>query len=105
KHIYIESYDLDPQGRPVNAHPLSLSEANKLCKALQTTERKRLAFLALKGLMPGNLLYLRTDKNPFAVWHTPKQRVRLYFKEDLGIKTGFAEVPALLWRASKTSLA
>jgi PRTRC genetic system protein B len=105
KNIYVESYDIDPQGRPINAHPLSLLEANKLCKALQTKESKRSAFLALKGLMPSNLLYLRTDTKPFAIWHTPQQRVNLYFKKDLGIKSGICEVPALVWRASGTSLA
>lgn len=104
KHIYVECYDLDPQGRPINAHPLSLIEANKLCKALQTTERKRSAFLAPKGLMPKNLLYLRTDKNPYAIWFTPAQKIKLFFKEDLGIKTGFANVPVLVWRATRTTL-
>lgn len=105
KNIYIESYDLDPQGRPINAHPLSMLEANRLSKALQTTEKKRSAFLAPKGLLPKNLLYVRTDKNPCAIWHTPQQRVKLFFKEDLGIKSGLANIPALVWKATKTSIA
>lgn len=104
KHIYIESYDLDVQGRPFNAHPLSLMEAGRLCKALQTTEKKRSAFLAPKGLIPKNLLHLRTDSKPFALWHTPRQSVQLYFKKDLGIKSGIAEVPALIWKAGKNGL-
>lgn len=105
KQIYIESYDLDPQGRPFNAHPLSLIEAGKLCKALQTTEKKRSAFLAPKSILPKNLLYIRTDKNPFAVWHTPAQKVKLFFKKDLGISSGMVNIPALIWKASRASLA
>lgn len=104
KHIYVESYDFDCEGRPFNAHPLSLSEAGKLSKALLTSERKHSSFLSLKGLMPKNLLFLRTQKNPCAIWHTQPARVRLYFKEDLGIKSGWANVPSLIWRATKTSL-
>ena len=105
KHIYIESYDLDQQGHPINAHPLSMLEANRLSKALQTTEKKRSAFLAPKGLLPKNLLYIRTDKNPYAIWHTPRRCVKLFFKEDLGIKSGLASIPALVWKATKTSIA
>jgi PRTRC genetic system protein B len=56
-------------------------------------------------LLPKNLLYLRTDKNPFAVWHTPAQSVKLYFKEDLGIKNGLANIPALVWKATRTTIA
>jgi PRTRC genetic system protein B len=105
KQVYIESYDLDPQGCPINAHPLSLLEANRLSKALQTSEKKNSGFLTAKGLLPKNLLYVRTDKNPFAVWHTPQKRVKLFFKEGLGIKSGFANVPALVWKATKSSIA
>ena len=104
KHIYIESYDFDPCGRPVNGHPLSVPEANRLCKALQISEKKQSAFLAPKGLLPKNLLHIRTDKNPFAVWRTPAQSVKLYFKDDLGIPCGLTEIPALVWKATKTNI-
>jgi PRTRC genetic system protein B len=33
------------------------------------------------------------------------QRVKLYFKEDLGIKSGLAQIPALVWKATKTAIA
>ena len=105
KHIYIESYDLDAQGHPINAHPLSTVEANKLCKALQTTNKKQSAFFAIKGLMPKNLLHLRLDKNPYALWHTPPQQVKLYFRKELGIKSGVVNLPGLVWKATKASLA
>lgn len=105
KHIYVESYDIDPQGRPFNAHPLSIIEANRLSKALRTTEKKYSGFLSPKGLLPKNLLHLRTDTRPYAMWHTPVQRVKLYFKEDLGIKSGLAHIPALVWKATKTAIA
>jgi PRTRC genetic system protein B len=105
KHIYVECYDLDPTGRPINAHPLSLLEAGKLCKALHTTEKKQSSFLASKGLLPSNVLHIRTDRNPYALWHTPAQAVKLYFREDLGIQSGFCNIPAMVWKATKTSIA
>jgi PRTRC genetic system protein B len=102
---YIEAYDLDTEGKPVNAHPLSVSEANSLVKALQTAERKKNGLLTLKGLMPKNVLHLKTDQNPYAIWYTPAQSVPLFFKADLGIPSGLCALPALLWKATKKGMA
>jgi PRTRC genetic system protein B len=105
KHIYVESYDIDPDGRPYNAHPLSVSEAAGLSKALQTSDKKKTGFLTPKGLIPRKLLYMRTDVNPYAIWRTPPQNIKLLFKEDLGIDSDFVNIPALVWKATKNSLA
>ncbi|CAM3931222.1 PRTRC system protein B [Mucilaginibacter galii] len=102
---YIEAYDLDREGKPMNAHPLSLAEANSLLKALQTAERKKNGLLTLSGLMPKNVLHLKTDHNPYAIWHTPAQSVPLFFKQDLGIPSGLCTMPALVWKASKKGIA
>jgi len=102
--VYVESYDIDAQGCPVNAHPLSVKEGNALAKALTVAERRPQDFLQPKGLLPRNILYLRTGTNGFAVWHTPKQRVKLLFTDTLGIPNGEAEIPAIVWKASKSQL-
>ena len=102
--VYIESYDISAGGNPVNAHPLSQKESCALARALRTNEDKKGVFLKAKGIMPRNLLYLNMQKNPYAVWHTPKQNVKLLFSEGLGIDCGIANIPALVWKASKEGL-
>ncbi|MDT3401235.1 PRTRC system protein B [Mucilaginibacter terrae] len=105
RQYYIEAYDMNEQGQACNAHPLSVTEANALVKALQTAEKEKSGLLALSGLMPSNVLYLKTDRNPFAVWYTPARTMRLFFKEDLGIPSGECAMPALIWKAGKKEMA
>jgi PRTRC genetic system protein B len=105
KQVYIESYDIDPQGRPINAHPLSVTEGSALAKALHTEDSKHTTFLKPAGLLPKNLLYLHTERNGYAIWHTPKQNRKLLFKAGLGIDNGCANIPALIWKATKDGLA
>lgn len=105
KQVYIESYDIDTQGYPINAHPLSVTEGAVLAKALHTNQSKHTAFLKPAGLLPKNLLYLDTERNGYAIWHTPKQSRKLLFKAELGIANGFAHIPALIWKATKKGLA
>jgi len=104
KHIYVESYDMDSKGYPVNAHPLTVRESNALAKALDSSPEQQRSYLKPAGLLPKNVLYINPDQNGYAVWHTPQQRVNLLFIEDLGIPNGKAHVPALLWKASKEAL-
>ena len=105
RQVYIESYDIGEDGAPMNAHPLSLTEASALAKALRTTEKTEKEFLKAKGLMPKNLLYLSTGKTPYAVWHTPASYVNLLFREDLGIPSDSCAVPALIWKATRRNVA
>jgi len=101
---YIESFDIDEQGSPFNAHPLSVNEAGKLAKSLQANEKKPQGFLNPKGLLPKNLLFLKSTADGYAVWHTPPQKVKLLFTPSLAIQSGEAGLPALIWRAGKNSL-
>jgi hypothetical protein len=41
--MYVEHFDMDKNGNPINAHPLTVKEANVLAKAL-TPKRKDKAF-------------------------------------------------------------
>lgn len=101
---YVESYDMDKDGCPINGHPLSIKEANALAKSLLIAEKKQRNFLNPKGLLSSDVVFLKTGNDGFALWKTPPQRTKLLFAESLDIPSGEAGVPALLWRAGKNSL-
>lgn len=96
RDTYVEAYDLDDNGRPVNAHPLSVEEADKLAEALQSAKDNKGHFLAPKSLLPSTILYLRGGSGGYAIWRTPPQQRPLFFKEDLSIPCGEAWLPALV---------
>jgi len=101
---YVESYDMDEMGCPINGHPLSIKEANNFAKALTVNEKKQRNFLNPKGILSPNVIFLKTGNDGFAIWRTPAKRVKMLFTESLGIPPGEASVPALLWKASKNTL-
>lgn len=101
---YVESYDMDKDGCPINGHPLSIMEANALAKSLLITEKRQRNFLNPKGLLKSDVAFLKTGNDGFAIWKTPLQRISLLFAESLEIPCGEASVPALLWRANKNCL-
>jgi len=102
--IYVESYDVDGNGYPINAHPLSISESNALARALDSSSELKPNFLKPEGLIPRNVLYINPEYNGYAVWYTPRQTVNVLFLEKLGIPNGKANMPPLLWKASKNTL-
>ncbi|HVX00153.1 MAG TPA: hypothetical protein VHA52_06950 [Candidatus Babeliaceae bacterium] len=102
--FYVESYDMDSAGCPINGHPLSVQESNKLAKALQANKKKQQGFLNPKGLMPPNVLTINSSSSGFAVWHTPPQQIKLLFTENLGISSALAHIPAMVWKAGKNSI-
>ncbi|MFH6960866.1 PRTRC system protein B [Flavobacterium aquidurense] len=104
KSIYVEAYDMDKNGCPINAHPLSLKESTQLASALDTSDELTRKFLKPSGLLPKNVLHLNPEHNGSAIWYTPSQKVSLFFVESLGITKGEAFVPPLLWKASKNTL-
>ncbi|OXA73772.1 PRTRC system protein B [Flavobacterium aquidurense] len=104
KTMYVEAYDMDKNGYPINAHPLNLKESTQLASALDTSEKLTRKFLKPSGLLSKNLLYINPDHDGYAIWYTPAQKVNLFFVESLGIANGKASVPPLLWKASKNTL-
>jgi PRTRC genetic system protein B len=104
KSIYVEAYDMDKNGCPINAHPLSLKESTQLASALDTSEELTRKFLKPSGLLPKNVLHLNPEHDGSAIWYTPAQKVSLFFVEGLAIPNGNAFVPPLLWKASKNTL-
>lgn len=104
KSIYVEAYDMDKNGSPINAHPLSLRESTQLATALDTSDELKRNFLKPSGLLPKNVLYINPDHDGYAIWFTQPQRVDLFFVDALAIPNGKASVPSLLWKASKNTL-
>jgi hypothetical protein len=104
KNVYVESYDIDEKGTPVNAHPLSITESAQLSEALADNTELRTDYLKSRGIMPQNVVFIDPAKLGFAVWYTPPQEVALFFKKDLDIVCGKAQVPALVWKATQSEL-
>jgi len=101
---YIEYYDMDESGCPVNPHPLTVREAQSLAKALDTREQAGKAFLRPSGILPPNVLHLDPSANGSVVWFTKPQRQKLYFAQSLGLDSGTIALPALVWKASRKEL-
>ena len=71
---YIESYDIAPSGRPINAHPLTTAESISLARSLAESSELNTNFLQPKGVMPENLLYCSIGMEGYAIWYTgPKK--------------------------------
>lgn len=102
--VYVEHFDMDSNGTPINAHPLTVQEANVLAKALKTDEEKNKAFLKPKGILPTNILHINPSEKGTVLWYTKTQQRQIYFVDSLGISNGKAQVPPMLWLASKSSL-
>lgn len=102
--MYVEHFDMDSNGNPINAHPLTVKEANTLAKSLQTDEEKSKAFLKPKGVLPTNILHINPSEKGMVLWYTKAQQRKLYFVDSLGIPNGTAQVPPMLWLANKNSL-
>lgn len=104
RSFYLEAFDIEKKtGKPINAHPLAENELSMLSKALLTKEKKQQAYLMPKGLLPANVLTLNTQSG-MVLWYTPAQEQSLFFKESLTIPSGKANLPALVWKASKSGL-
>ncbi|MDQ6532126.1 PRTRC system protein B [Flavobacterium sp. LHD-85] len=103
--MYVEHFDMDKNGSPVNAHPLTVREAEALAGALLTEKQKDTAFLQSGGIMKTEILHINPSKDKGAVlWYSKAQSRKLFFVESLGIPSGFGNVPAMLWHATKNSL-
>lgn len=103
--VYVEHFDMDKNGNPVNAHPLTVREAGVLAKALQTEDQKGKAFLKPNGILPTNILHINPSAERGTVlWYTKAQRRQLYFVDGLQIPNGTAHVPPMLWKADKNAL-
>ena len=106
KDTYVEHFDMDKNGNPINAHPLTEREAKELVKALtiNTQKEKSQDFLKPKGILPTHILQINPSENSSVLWFTKSMKRQLFFTENLEIPNGRAEIPAMLWFANKRSL-
>jgi len=105
KDMYVEHFDMDRNGTPINAHPLTEREAQALAKALTTQKQKQNAFLKSGGILPTTILHINPSRDKgVVIWYTKSQKRPLYFIEGLGISSGQGFVPPMLWQATKNSL-
>lgn len=104
KDTYVEHFDMDKDGNPINAHPLSEREAKILAKSLTTEKEKSKAFLKPESILPTHVLYINPTEKGSVIWYTKAKKVKLFFTESLEIPSGIGNVPAMLWVASKQHL-
>lgn len=106
KETYVEHFDMDKHGNPINAHPLTEREAKALAKSLMVSSKKEKnqEFLKPRGILPTNILHINSGENASVLWFTPSMKRQMFFTENLQIPNGIAEVPAMLWLAGKRSL-
>src|SRR5690606_19327828 len=77
-NTYVEHFNIDRNGNPINAHPLTVREANALAKSLHTEEEINRAFLKPKGILPTNILHINPSKGA-VLWYTKEQQRQLFF--------------------------
>jgi PRTRC genetic system protein B len=102
--IYVEHFDLDKNGNLINAHPLSVREANVLSKSLQITETEKKSFLKPQWILGNHILQINPTDNGRVIWFTKATKRNLFFIENLGIPNGIANVPPMLWMADRNRL-
>lgn len=99
---YVEYYDMDKNGSPINAHPLTMLEAKKLAESLHIDAQKH-KMLKSDGLLKSNILSFDAQKEKI-IWYTKAKKQQLYFTENLGIASGLANIPPLIWKADRETL-
>lgn len=102
--LYIEYYDMDEDGHPVNPRPLTVRQAQGLSKALDTSKELAKAFLRPTGIVPQGVLHFNPAEHGSVVWYTRPMRRRLYFVESLGLPNTEIPLPALVWAADRRHL-
>ena len=95
---------MDEDGNPINAHPLTVREAQRLSKSLNIQNKKDKDFLKSKGIISINILHIDSSENGKVVWFTKSQERELFFLKNLNIPNGKANIPPLLWVANKQNL-
>ena len=101
---YVEYFDMDEDGNPINGHPLTVKEAQRLSKSLNIQNKKDKDFLKPKGIISPNILHINSSEIGKVVWFTKSQERELFFVKNLNIQNGKANIPPLLWVANKQNL-
>jgi hypothetical protein len=92
---YVESFDMDKNGNLINAHPLTVKEANQLAKSLRIESDDKKPFLKSSGIIGNHILHIDPTHNGKVIWYSKAQNRDLYFVENLSIPNGKANMPTL----------
>ncbi len=103
-NFYVEHFDMDSKGTPINAHPLTLQESKQLSKMLNVEQEQKNTCFIPNGLMSNTILHLNPTDNGQVIWYNKPQKRLLYFIDNLGIPNGTTYVPTLIFKATKTEL-
>lgn len=101
---YVESFDMDRNGSLINAHPLTVREAQQLAKSLRIESDDKKPFLKSTGIISTHILKVDPTHNGRVIWYTKAQYRDLYFVENLGIPNGKVHIPTLLWVADRNRI-
>lgn len=98
---YVEYFGME-NGTPVNPHPLTVLEAKELAQAL-LIEQENKPLLRSDGMIEPNLLSFDAESETI-VWFQKAQHRDLLFDSNLGIKSGKAAIPPMVWKADRNTL-
>lgn len=104
KVTYVEQFDMDANGNPINAHPLTTREAERLSKSLNTKQLQNNACFIPKGILSTTVLSINPSGQGKVIWYSKPQKRHLFFIDKLGITSGVAHLPTLVWKATKNQL-
>jgi PRTRC genetic system protein B len=94
---------MDERGRPINAHPLTLREGERLSKLLRGPKKTQELF-HVEGIIGSHILKIDAHRQK-VIWYTKATQRSLHFVADLEIPNGIAKVPPMLWCADRHKLA
>jgi PRTRC genetic system protein B len=100
---YIEYYDMDRQGCPINPRPFTIRQAHGLAQALSATKGAK-PFLKPSGIIPSKVLHIDPSGNARVVWHTKAHTRKLHFTDELLPLPETLPLPTLVWVADKKRL-
>lgn len=98
--FYIESREIDSQGKMLSAIPLSLECISELAGSFSQEQIQ-----TPHGAIPGNVLYAdnRLGYQRY-VWYNPPEKRMMYFAKKLNIKDGEYHIPGIVYVVSGSSL-
>ena len=73
KDTYVEHFDMDKDGNPINAHPLSEREAKIFAKSLNTKKKKQ-SILKPESILPTHVLYINPTEKGSVIWYTKAKK-------------------------------
>ncbi len=105
---YIEHHNinLDEQGKSIlsQGKPLQKETIKELGKAIIDQEKSK-TYLKSKQLFSENLLYFHQEEKKYTlIWYQSPSRQKMYFTKGLGIPTGKASVPTIVYVVKNNNL-